>query len=46
MISPWFFNVCMDDVVQVVNVKMVGKGLDGRFEIHQLLFADDTGEVC
>ena len=38
----------MDDVVREVNVKVLGKGLElqsansGRFEINQLLFADDA----
>ena len=38
----------MDGVVREVNARVLGKGLDlqsangGRFEISQLLFADDT----
>ena len=46
--SPWLFNVYMDGVVREVNVGVLGKGLEllsangGRFEINQLLFADDT----
>ena len=48
----------MDGVVREVNVRVFGKGLellsanDGRFEIIQLLFADDTvlladsGKLC
>ena len=42
----------MDGVVQEVNVRVLGKGLDllsangGRFEINQLLFADDTALVA
>ena len=42
----------MDGVVREVNVWVLGKGLkvlsanDGRFEIHQLLFADDTALVA
>ena len=42
------FNVYMDGVVREVNVRVLGKGLEllsangGRFEINQLLFADDT----
>ena len=45
--SPWLFNVYMDGVVRVL-----GKGLElpsangGRFEIKQLLFADDTALVA
>ena len=48
VISPWFFNVYMDGVVREVNVRVLGKRLEllsangGRFEISQLLFADDT----
>ena len=48
VMSPWWFNVYMDGVVREVNVKVLGKGLEllsansGRFEINQLLFADDT----
>ena len=49
--SPWLFNVYMDGVVREVNVRVLGKGLEllsangGRFEINQLLFADDTALV-
>ena len=49
--SPWLFNVYMDGVVREVNV-MLGKGLEllsangGRFEISQLLYADDTALVA
>ena len=48
VMSPWLFNVYMDGVVREVNVRVLGKGLEllnangGRFEINQLLFADDT----
>ena len=41
----------MYGVVRVVNVRVLGKGLEllsangGRFEINQLLFADDTALV-
>ena len=48
VMSPWLFNVYMDEVVREVNVRVLGKGLEllnangGRFEINQLLFADDT----
>ena len=40
--SPWLLNVCMDGVVQEVNVRVLGKGLEllsangGRFEINHL----------
>ena len=50
--SPWLFNVNMYGVVREVNVMELGKGLellsanDGRFEINQLLFADDTALVA
>ena len=49
---PWLFNVYMDVVVREVNVRVLGKGLEllsangGRFEINQLLFADDTALVA
>ena len=54
MISPWLFNVIynMDSVVREVNVRVFGKGLallsanGERFEINQLLFADDTALVA
>ena len=41
----------MDGVVREVNVRVLGKGLEllnangGRFEINQVLFADDTSLV-
>ena len=50
--SPWLFNVYVDEVVREVNVRVLGKGLElvsangGRFEINQLLFADDTALVA
>ena len=50
--STWLFNVYMDGVVREVNVRVLGKGLEllsangGRFEINQLLFADDTAPVA
>ena len=50
--SPWLFNVCMHCVVREVNVRVLGKGLEllsangGRFEISQLLFADDISLVA
>ena len=52
VMSPWLFNVYMDGVVREVNVRVLGKGLEvlrangGRFEINQLLFADDTEPVA
>ena len=50
--SPWLFTVYMDGVVREVSVRMLQKGLEllsangGRFEIKQLLFADDTAIVA
>ena len=46
------FNVYMDGVFREVDVRVLGKGLEllsangGRFEINQLLFADDTALVA
>ena len=48
VMSPWLFNVYMDGVVREVNVRVLGKELEllsengSRFDINQLLFADDT----
>ena len=50
--SPWLFNVYIDVEVREVNVMVLGIGLEllrangGRFEINQLLFADDTALVA
>ena len=50
--APWLFNAYMDGVVREVNVRVLGKGLEllsangGRFDINQLLFADDTALVA
>ena len=50
--SIGLFNVYKDGVVQEVNVRVLGKGLEllsangGRFEINQLLFADDIALVA
>ena len=52
VMSLWLFNVYMDGVVRKGNVRVLGKGLEllsengGRFEINQLLFADDTALVA
>ena len=52
VMSPWLFNVYIDGVVREVNVRVLGKWLEllsangGRFEIHQLLLADDTALVA
>ena len=52
VMSPWLLNVYMDGVVREVNVSVLGKELEllsangGRFEINQLLFADDTALVA
>ena len=49
---PWLFNEYMDGVVREVMVRVLGKRLEllsangGRFEINQLLFADDTALVA
>ena len=49
--SPWLFNVYMGGVVREVNDRVLGKVMEllsvngGRFEINQLLFADDTAQV-
>ena len=49
--SPWLYNVYMDSVVREVNARVLAKGLELmsvnsiRFEINQLLFADDTALV-
>ena len=50
--SPWLLNVYMDGVVLEVNVRVFRKQLEllsvngGRFEINQLLFADDMAPVA
>ena len=52
VMSPLLFNVYMDGVVRELNARVFGKGLellsvnDGRFEINQRLFADDTALVA
>ena len=52
VMSPWLFNVYMDGVVRVLNVRVLEKALEllsangGGFEINQLLFADDTALVA
>ena len=52
MMSPWLFNVYMDGEVRELNVRVLGKGLEllsangVRFEINQLLFADDAAQVA
>ena len=52
VMCPWLFNVYMDGLVREVNVRVLGKGLElliangGRFEINQLLLADDTALVA
>ena len=48
VMTAWLFNVHMAGVVREVNDMVLGKGLQllsangDRFEINQLLFADDT----
>ena len=50
--SPWLFNVYVDGVVQELNVRVLGEGLEllsvngGMFEINQLLFAGDSALVA
>ena len=52
VMSPWLFNVYMDGVFREVNVWVLGKGLEllsangDRFEISQLLFAEDTARMA
>ena len=52
VMSPWLFNVYIDGVVREMNDRVLGKGLEllsansGRFDINQLLFADDTALVA
>ena len=52
MLSLWLFNIYTNGVVREVNVRVLLKGLEllsvigGRFEISQLLFADDTALVA
>ena len=51
VMSLLLFNVYMDGVDREVNARVLGKALEllsvncGRFEINQLLFADDTALV-
>ena len=51
LLKEELFNVYTDGLVREVNVRVLGKGLGllsangGRFEIDQLLFADDTALV-
>ena len=55
--SSWLFNVytvicCMDQVVHEMNARVLEKWLEllsvngNRFEVNQLLFADDTALVA
>ena len=52
VLSTWLFNVYMTGVVREVNVRLLVKGPEllsangRRFEINQLLFADDTSLVA
>ena len=51
LLKEELFNIYTDGVVREVNVRVLGKWLGflsangGRFEIDQLLFADDTALV-
>ena len=50
--SPWLFNLYIDEVVREVNASMVGHGLkptdvnENALQLNQLLFADDTVVVA
>ena len=50
--SPWLFNLYIDGVVREVNARVLGRGLklvdgnDNKWELNQLLFADDTVVVA
>ena len=50
--SPWLFNLYIDEVVREVNARVLGRGLklvdgnDNEWELNQLLFADDTVVVA
>ena len=52
VMSSWLFNVYMDGVMREVNTGVLGKRMEllsvngGRFEVNQLLFADDTALVA
>ena len=48
VMSPWLFNLYMDGVVRAVKLGCLGllSVNDRRFEISQLLFADDTALVA
>ena len=54
IVVPWLFNIYiyMDDMVRDMNVRVRGKVLEqlsangGRFEINQLLSADDAALVA
>ena len=52
VMSPWLFNVYIDGVVQDVNVRVLGKGLEllsvngGRFKINQILCAGDIALIA
>ena len=51
LMSQWLLNVDVDGVVCKVNARVLGRGLEmcqnvGRFEINQLLFADDAALVA
>ena len=52
LMFPWLFYVYVDGVFLEENVSVFGKGLEllsvngGRFEINQLLFADDIALVA
>ena len=50
--SPWLFNLYIDEMVREVNARVLGRGLklvyrnDNEWELNQLLFADDTAVMA
>ena len=52
VMSPWLFNINMNDVVGEVNARVLGKWLkllcanSGRYEINQFSFAYDSALVA
>ena len=52
VMCPWLLNEYMDGTIREVNARVLGKGLEllsakgSRFEINQLLLADDTALVA
>ena len=52
VMSPWLFNLDIDEVVREVNTRVLGRGLklvdgnDNEWELNQLLFADGSVVVA